>query len=90
MVLFRGSMVFLFLMKLLSWLFFLFLIGVFSEIGFLVIFIILWIFFSGICSFLVSFLGVGLWLILCSIWWLVCISLLIVLIIWIGIWIVWV
>lgn len=60
-------------------------IGVFMEIGFLAIFSILRILFFGISIRLVSFFGVGLRFIFCSIWREIRLSLLMVLIICIGI-----
>lgn len=89
-VVLMGIFVFGFLMKFLSVeLFFLFK-GVFSEIGFWVMWCSLEIFLGVSFSFLVIFLMVGLWF---SFWISVCwvwVSLLMVLIMCIGIWIVFV
>lgn len=85
---FKGNLRFLFWMKLFKCELLLLLIGVFIEIGFLVIFNILWILFLGIFICLVSFFGVVLRFIFCKYWWEIWLSLLIVLIICIGIWIV--
>lgn len=83
-----GELIVVFLMKLFKCEFLLLLIGVFIEIGFFVILSILWILFLGINICLVNFFGFGLWFIFCSIWWEIWFSLLIVLIICIGIWMV--
>lgn len=65
---FSGSLRVVFLMKFFRCEFLSSPIGVSMEIGFLVIFSILWILFFGISICLVSFFGVGLWFIFCSIW----------------------
>lgn len=86
----EGDVVFWFLMKLFKCELFFLLIGVLREIGFWVIFKILWIFLGVKFIFFVIFLGDGLWFKFCRSWCWIWISLLIVLIIWMGIWIVFV
>lgn len=87
---FEGEVVFWFLMKLLRCELFFLLIGVFSDIGFCVIFKILCIFLGVKFIFFVIFLGVGFLFKFCSSWCCIWINLLMVLIIWMGIWIVFV
>lgn len=85
-----GEVVFWFLIKLFRCELFFLLIGVLREIGFCVILRIFWIFLVGKFIFLLIFFGEGLWFKFCNKECCIWISLLIVLIICIGIWIVFV